>query len=117
MVTVEFLNALSIVDASEVEIAITRRSKAAMPNISDSDVLFKFRWQAKLATSGAVMRDKVLTVAVPPELEVPIVEETIYAQVDGTATGVIGNVVVRLECALDSMSDINRLNLIARSLT
>lgn len=106
---------MSISADSSIEVAITRRSKTAMPTIADSDVLHKRIFAKDFATSGEGVAE-MLSVYVP-DLEVPIVEETLYAQVDSAATGLSNTVIVRLEVELDTMSDIDRLNLIARSLS
>jgi len=100
---------------SSVEIALTRRSKAAMPTIADNDVLFKQTFVIAFTTSGAAF----VTLGTPYNfaLEMPIVEDTIYAQLDSTTTGVVLGALVRMNVELDTMSDIDRLNLIARSLS
>ncbi len=99
----------------EIAVAITRRSKSAMPLLSDNDVLYKASWVCMSLTSGlAVFKPIEIYV---PDLEVPIVEETIYAQLDSTGTTFSNTAVARMEVELDTMSDIDRLNLITRSLS
>lgn len=112
---IEVTSAVVMNANSEYEVALTRRSKTSMPTISDTDVIYKWRFQHHFTTSGAVGREKtnVFTFAI----EMPIVEETLYAQLDSSATSAVQTAVVRLEVELDTMSDIDRLNLIARSLT
>lgn len=97
------------------EMAITRRSKAAMPNLADTDVIWKRSLAVLYTTSGHVLVP--LTEVWTPQLEVPIVEDTLYAQLDSNGSGLSNAAVVRLEVELDTMRDIDRLNLIARSLT
>jgi len=107
---------LAVSADSELQVAITRRSKSAMPLISDSDVLFKWSFANALTTSGEVFFPCVHVYV--PDLEVPIVEETLYAQLDSTTLAMtLANVIVRMDVELDTMSDIDRLNLIARSLS
>jgi hypothetical protein len=116
---VEFPNAAAISSAisadQEISVAITRRSKTSMPNLSDSDVIHKVSFAAALVTSGFIWIPLV-NIYTPP-LEVPLVEETIYACLDSTGTAILNLAVVRLDVELDTMSDIDRLNLITRSLT
>ena len=108
--------ALSAIAADyEITVAITRRSKTAIPNISDSDVIWMSSFYVAATTSGVVYVPAYTEFT--PDYETPIVEETIYAQLDSTATGVAVNAIVRLEVDIDTMSDIDRLNLITRSLT
>lgn len=103
------------VTASELSFCISRRSKTAMPLISDADVIIKFGWQANFATSGMMNTDRN-GYWIPP-FDVPIVEETLYGILDSTATTVANNLIFRLDVTTDTMSDIDRLNLITRSLT
>lgn len=101
---------------SEFAVTITRRSKTATPLLSDSDVLHKWSFANALTTSGEIFFP--CTVTYVPQLEIPIVEETIYAQLDSTSLSMtLANVVVRMDVEIDTMSDIDRLNLITRSLT
>lgn len=109
--------ASSLANASEISLAITRRSKAAMPAISDSDVLWKRQWQFKLTTSGAVFIPTMCGTDIIGLAELPLVEETLYAQLDSSTTAATLTAIIRMEVELDTMSDIDRLNLITRSLT
>lgn len=101
---------------SSIQVTVTRRSKTAIPLLSDSDVLFAKKIACAFTTSGQVDLECVSIYV--PQLDVPIVEETIYAQLDSTGLGItVANVIVRMDVELDTMSDIDRLNLITRSLT
>lgn len=100
---------------SSIEVTITRRSKTAIPNLTDSDVLHKWSFINSLTTSGEVFFEA--TRLYMPDLEVPVVEETLYAQLDSSAIGVALVAIVRMDVEIDTMSDIDRLNLITRSLT
>jgi len=114
---VEFTNATfaGLAADSDISVAITRRSKTAMPLLSDTDVIHKVALSFPIITSGGGYFPLVSVYI--PDIELPIVEETIYAQLDSTATALTNTAVVRLELELDTMSDIDRLNLITRSLT
>ena len=100
---------------SVLEMTVSRRSKVAIPTLADVDVIHRFTLVSDINTSGAVITP--MTFYFYPQIEVPIVEDTVYLQLDtnGIASAVTG--IVRLEVELDTMSDIDRLNLIARSLT
>jgi hypothetical protein len=114
----EILNAATLMTAAadfEISMALTRRSKAAMPNISDSDVIWKSVLAFNFTTSGVT--ELTLTEYWKPDLEIPIVEETIYAQLDSTGTGAVQSAILRMDVEVDTMSPIDRLNLITRSLT
>lgn len=115
-ITFEITNSLMALGAdADFSLAVSRRSKTAMPLLSDTDVLFKWYWAYSMTTSGiAVVAN---TFVITPQIEVPIVEETLYFQVDSTGSTLTLACVARLELELDTMSDIDRLNLITRSLT
>jgi len=98
-----------------VEACVSRRSKTAMPNLSDNDVIYKWAFQFMIATSGGAIFPRTHVYVFP--LEVPLVEETLYLVLDSTSTAVVQSCVARLEVELDTISDIDRLNLITRSLT
>lgn len=98
-----------------IEVSITRRSKTAIATLADSDVLFRYAFAVEFTTSGVAYIPGVIIYV--PQLEVPIVEETIYAQLDSTGSTLTNTAVVRMDVELDTMSDIDRLNLITRSLT
>lgn len=116
---VEFPNAAALAAAigadQEISVSVTRRSKTAIATMADSDTLFAWKFAFSLVTSGFIMIPLVHSVF--PAIEVPIVEETLYAQLDSSGTAISNLAVVRLDVELDTMSDIDRLNLIARSLT
>jgi len=111
----EMTSSLTTTNAAEYQVALSRRSKASQPLTSDTDVLWVLRWQNLFTTSGEVMRDK--SGYWKPDNEVPIVEETIYAELDSNATSTANTFIIRLDVELDTMSPIDRLNLITRSLT
>jgi len=99
----------------DISIALSRRSKTAMPLYSDSDVIHKWMFSISLTTSGQVIIPN--TYVYVPQLQIPVVEETLYLDLDSTNTGLTITGICRLEVELDTISDIDRLNLIARSLT
>jgi len=107
------LNAISA--DNSLQVSITRRSKTAIATIADSDTIFARSISKDFATSGSTILE-CMSVYVPTQ-EIPIVEETLYAQLDSTSTTLSNTVIVRLEVEIDTMSDIDRLNLIARSLS
>lgn len=95
-------------------VTLTRRSKAALPEISDVDVIASFSLVNHMTTSGALAFSG--DIYWKPDNEIPLVEDTIYAQLDSDNVGSAMTMIVRLDVTLDTISDIDRLNLIARSL-
>lgn len=109
------LLAISSAQQWNIMLTLTRRSKAALPELSDTDVIFRHSLASLFLTSGAATFPGDFYWK--PELEVPIVEDTIYAQLDSDGVGAAMTMIVRLDVTLDTMSDIDKLNLITRSLT
>lgn len=111
----QFVSSMVALNGARFQFALSRRSKVAMPNISDIDVISLEDQQYKFTTSGAAMIKQSGYITLPADT--PIVEDLIYLQLDTDATAVVNTLVVRLDWEIDTISDIDRLNLIARSLT
>lgn len=115
-ITLEFVTtALSTTDQSNYEIALSRVSKAAMPNTYDNDVLYKWKRATRLTTSGALVQD--LVVVIVPDNEIKVIEGIIYLDFDSNATGGVNQLVVRIDCELTTVSDAERISILQNSLT
>lgn len=104
------------VNNANIEFSLTRRTKAAVPLLTDIDVLFKHGWATK--TAGAAYSwhlNRVGVVLLPVAL--PIVEDTLYAQLDSAATALTNVVNLALLIEDETMSQLDRLQLVARSIT
>jgi hypothetical protein len=102
--------------AQRLDVCITRRTKSAMPNISDVDVIHKFSWSAIYQTAAGwspIFNPVSLWV---PQGEVLVVEDPLYLQIDSTATTGTWSAVVNLEYEVKKISDIDRLSLLTLSL-
>lgn len=110
----EFTAKRNFVNQSRLQLRLTRRSKAALPNISDTDVIWAWDEVAAYVTSGGAFGVQCGYFTFP--LDMPIVEEFLYLQIDSDLTAVSNGVIVRLDVEQDTISDVDRLNLIARSL-
>lgn len=80
----------SVVAAFEMETAVTRASKAAMPNISDDDVLFKDKLGIYVGAASA-LHEKGVYVYVP-DFEIVVIEDTIYScfkSINAAAAGTV----------------------------
>lgn len=99
----------------DLEVALTRRSKSAMPNIGDIDVFFKHSESVGIVTSGAVFRPDIIRYQ--PTRELFLVEDPIYIQVDSTGYASATTVVAEIFYELVSISAIDRLTLLTQSLT
>lgn len=91
---VELPTFVGITGNQEVEFSIARASKAAMPLLSDDDVVFKFKRRLNAATSGVAVFDLVEEIV--PENEILLIESQIYVQFDTAATTATNSLVLRL---------------------
>lgn len=112
----------------DAELCITRRTKAAMPALNDVDVIMKKHWSMIAGTAvGYVMQpvDAVCGVWTPPNPDalkisdgaVIIVEDPLYVQLDSTLTGLTLTVVGYIDYDLVTVTEVERLTLIAQSLS
>lgn len=108
--------AWTFANGQDLSLAVTRRSKTAMPTLTDPDVIWMRKFRAVMVTSGAIFFQQADSYVFPQE-EVPIVEDTLYAQMDSTSLTNAWSSIIRLDVELDTISDIDRLNLITRSLS
>lgn len=101
---------------SSIEVAITRRTKTAMPLISDRDVIAKVFRYAILTTSGAYQQERVVRIPYAEDDELLIVEDPLYLVVDSTSTTLTSTFTARLGYERVSISALDRLSLLTQSL-
>jgi len=114
-ITLELAQRIVAVNASDLSVAITRRSKAAMPNITDVDVIRKFTWAVGVAGASGAVAEETIVVWTPPA-QVLIVEDPLYIQLDSTSTALTNTAIIRIEYEVVNISDIDRLTLLTQSL-
>jgi hypothetical protein len=100
------------------EIAVSRRTKAAMPLVSDRDVIAKIRRvSAQLSAVGFASTDLgVIRLTYSEDDDVRVVEDPLFLQVDGTATTQTVTVTCRIGVERVNISAIDRLTLLTQSL-
>lgn len=101
-------------DSGQYEVAICRRTKAAMPNITDPDVIYKFKIFTDFTTSGAIAIDGIKTFE--PQGDLLIVEDTIYLCIDSNATTATNTAYMAINYATKTISEVDRLTLLTQSL-
>ena len=106
----------TIASAANVELCCTRRSKAAMPNITDVDVLWKMKFGASVLTSGAFLWPSTQRFAFGEDDEIIIVEDPIYFQIDSNATTLTQTAYVRIGYEEVTLSEADRLAILVQSL-
>lgn len=97
------------------EFAVSRRTKAAMPDISDTDVFHKWTLASNIMTAAG-SNFGVGGGSWTPQLEVLIVEDPIYVQLDSTATGYTYQLAFAIEYESQRISQLDRLTLLTQSL-
>lgn len=102
--------------AFNIEIAITRRSKTAMPVVTDRDVLLKWMLQSLFTTSGAHNFPRVNRFTFTEDDELLIVEDPLYVSIDSNAAVAAATANVRIGYERVSISAVDRLTLLTQSL-
>jgi hypothetical protein len=102
--------------SQDVQISLTRRTKTAVPNLGDVDLIHKWAWSAAYYTAANVNPPFPKVGRYQPPGEILIVEDPLYLQLDSTATTATWSVVVNLEYEVVKISDIDRLSLLTLSL-
>jgi hypothetical protein len=98
------------------ELALCRRTKTAMPVITDKDVIAKVAWRVEIATSGAYLLDAVKRSAFTEDDELLIVEDSLYLAIDSNATTLTSTAYCRIGYELVNISAVDRLTLLTQSL-
>lgn len=100
----------------DLEIGFGRRTKAAMPDIDDEDLIYKWAWRAGAPTSAGLQYPFPAINVWQPTADVLIVEDPIYWWVDSTATALTWSVKCRIDYELVEISEVDRLTLLTQSL-
>lgn len=95
---------------------IARRSKTAIPAVTDRDVLAMHSLSYKFTTSGASSRKFVERLAFAEDDELLIVEDPLYLGIDSTATALTLTGYARIGYERVSISALDRLSLLTQSL-
>lgn len=106
----------NILNASDVTLCLTRRTKSAMPLITDVDVIKKVQRQVSFNTSGAVATDGVFRFVYTEDENLLVVEDPLYLQIDSSATTLTQTGYCRIGYEQVKISDIDRLTLLTQSL-
>jgi hypothetical protein len=104
------------VNAAEMRMSLTRRSKAAMPNANDRDIIGAVFLQSDLLTSGLANYSRWIRQSFTEDDELLIVEDPLYLQVDSNATTLTQTVYLRIGYERVSISAVDRLTLLTQSL-
>lgn len=103
-------------DQDELEIALSRRTKAAMPLVTDRDVIAKWTKGVRMTTSGTVENIGVVRLTFTEDDDLRIVEDPIYLQVDSASIGAALTISARIGYERVNISALDRLTLLTNSL-
>lgn len=98
------------------DLALCRRLPAAMPLITDSDVMAKVRIGNEMLTSGAISTQNVIRLHFSEDDELLIVEDPVYLAFDSTGSGLTQTAYCRVGYERVSISALDRLTLLTASL-
>lgn len=113
----ELPNAAVIAAATDqIEVALSRRSKSAMPVITDRDVIAKIAFGRQFTTSGDSVTETVRRLTFSEDDELLIVEDPIYLLCDSAATALSSTFYCRIGYERVSISAVDRLTLLTQSL-
>jgi hypothetical protein len=103
--------------SASFEFSLTRKSFAAMPTLVEKSLITRFSRAASFTTSGLFIVDTTLRIPYSEDDAPIIVEDPLYAQIDTATTGAAGTFYVRLGYTQEKISAVDRLTLIANSLS
>lgn len=101
---------------SLIELALTRKSLTAMPVITEKSLIAKFGKQVSFTTSGLSWASKVERYTYTEDDNLLVVEDPVYWQLDSVSTSLTIVAEVRIGYVPVSISDVDRLTLVANSL-
>lgn len=105
--------------AVDIEVALSRRTKAAMPNIQDTDVIKKWHWgQGEPTAVGQILNPEggQNIFSWRPAVETIIVEDPLFFDLDSTNTGLTLTCLMVIEFEIVQISSLDRLTLLTLSL-
>lgn len=116
-ITYEFDTTHLFVGATcDIELSLTRRTKSAMPNITDTDLIHKWHYGSFFVTGvGQAVQPPLLQEWRPPG-DVLIVEDPLFLQIDSSNTALTSTAVVVIEFEIVSIDALSRLQLLTLSL-
>jgi hypothetical protein len=101
--------------AGVFEFALSRRSKTSMPNVTDRDVILKYSQRVSFTTSGMAVFP-LSWFFTPNPSGILIVEDPLYLVIDSASTSVTQTIYCAIDYELVSISEVDRLSLLAATL-
>lgn len=98
------------------EISCSRKSLAAMPVLTEKSLIAKWKWINSFTTSGLAVIQQTRREVFSDADNLIVVEDPFYWQLDSNGTSVASTVYVRVGYEIVTLSEVDRLTLIANSL-
>lgn len=106
-------SAMLAVDATNIIVGLTRRTKSASSSWTDPDCIWLYRRDVELATSGAFTAESVGTYVFPGPTYV--VEDNLFLNIDSAGTSATNTALIRIEYDIVRVTDAERSALLART--
>jgi hypothetical protein len=100
--------------AANWQVQLSRRTKAAIANITDVDILAYWYRYMHFTTSGSEIEERIIEQV--PQTRMLIVEDPIYLLIDSNGTSLAQTAYVAIEYDLVEISEVDRLTLLTESL-
>lgn len=101
---------------ADLQVQLTRRTKAAIVNVNDRDLIAKIGLTGRFTTSGRWVAPDVFRQTFSEDDELLIVEDPLYLALDSTGTSAAQSAWVRIGYERVSISAVDRLTLLTQSL-
>lgn len=100
----------------DISLSLTRKTMSAEPTILERSLISKRKRYCNFTTSGEVTYEGIIIDKLLEQENLLIVEDTVYFQIDSSATTGTNTAYVRLGVTQEKISDVDRLSLVAAAL-
>lgn len=116
-IVIEFPSALAAAAAAIVEFdgTLTRASKAAVPNLLDDDLVYKYKYAAPVNATSTFIEPGVIRYN--PPLDLVIIEDTVYFQFDTNNLAVLGTAYINIICQPATVTESEKVGLLLTRLS
>lgn len=104
-------------NGADVQVSLHRKTSASMPLVTDRWLVYTHLRVVQFTTSGATIQDRSLRVTFTTDDNLLVVEDPIYFALDSTSTAATNTARVRIGYEQVRISEVDRLSLIAETLT
>lgn len=111
-VQIEFPSLMAAASAAavEYEAAVTRATKAAMANILDDDVAFKYKYSAPVNATGTFIEPGLIRYN--PVVDMVLIEDMVYFSFDTNNTTGTGTAIINLICVPATVTESEKVGIL-----